>query len=509
TPGRATPAEPAPAAAATPPPAQDLPAAAFTTPDGLTASGEVALRWLADAHLHGVDAPLPEAVVAWRTDHDPAKRPAAEDALTDAVTRLAAALAPQPNTLPVLQDADGYYSSPDTLWLGVAPPEPTADLRDAVLDAARAGTLDAFLSARLPTEPQYTRLVAAARRYEALCGAGGWAPLPVPGAKTRRGSRWKDTAAVTALQRRLALEGYLSGDPTGVYDEPTADAVERFRAARAVWAKRYFDAEAAEALNVPCQDRLATLLLNVRRWRHTARVGEDTYVRVNLPEAIIRYVRAGELRLVHRAVVGSGKTIFHRTLQRDIRRNATPVMHDAISNVVLNPEWKVPVRLAREEIGPAIDSDPTYAERHGFRIVTAANGQKMYVQAHGPDNALGQVKLTFPNSEAIYLHGTPKQGYFRYPRRDFSHGCVRVKGIVELGLTLLQDDFEARGERLSERLMKDAIEDNEKTIWYGLEQPVPIFIEYYTASVDDDGLVHFHPDIYDYDAATLKALAGQ
>jgi len=493
----------------TPAPEPAVPGAAFTSPTGLTPAGETALRWLADAHLHGVDLTVPEAVTAWREAPLAETQAATEDAIAGAVTRLAAALAPRPNTTPILQDADGYYASPDTLWLDVEPAAPTDALRTAVVEAARKGELDALLTSRLPTEPQYARLVAAARRYEALCAEGGWAPVVVPRPEVKRGSRWRDTEEITALQKRLALEGFLTGEPTGTYDEATADAVERFRDSRALWSKRYYDSDVAEALNVPCADRLATLLVNVRRWRHTARTDQPTYVRVNLAAALIRYVRDGELRATHRAVVGSGRTMYHRGIERRIRRNATPVMHDEISNVVLNPEWKVPVRLARQEIGPAIEKDPEYAKKHGFRVVTTGNGQEMYVQAHGPQNALGQVKLTFPNSESIYLHGTPKQGYFRYPKRDFSHGCVRVKGAVDLGITLLKDDFEARGESLSEYILKKAIKDNEKTYWYGLEKPVPIYLEYYTASVDDDGAVHFHPDIYAYDETTLKALAAE
>ena len=499
---------PEPTSTPTPEPAPTpAPVTVFTTPTGTTPAGTAALRWLADAPLHGVTLPASPAVETWRDHPEPAHQAAADDAIAAALTQLAAALAPRPNTTPILVDDDGNYLSPDTLWLDAPLPTPDVDTTRAVLDAAQRGALDEWLENSLPGDPQYARLVAAARHYRDLCAAGGWAPLPVP--KAKRGSRWKDEDGLTALQRRLALEGFLTGEPTGVYDDATIAAIERYRHARALWEKAYYDADVAEALNVPCETRLATLLLNVRRWRHTARTDQATYIRVNLAAAVVAYVRDGELRRVHRAVVGSGKSYIHRTLKRRIRRNATPVMHDEISNVVLNPEWKVPFRLASQEIGPAIEKDPTYAAKHGFRVVTAANGHQMYVQAHGPNNALGQVKLTFPNSESIYLHDTPSKGYFRFPRRDFSHGCVRVQDAIALGMTLVQDDFAERGETLSDYFLKKLIKENEKTYWYGLAAPVPVFIEYYTASVDDDGLVRFHPDVYDYDAETLAALAGR
>ena len=59
-------------------------------------------------------------------------------------------------------------------------------------------------------------------------------------------------------------------------------------------------------------------------------------------------------------------------------------------------------------------------------------------QRPGLANALGDIKFVFPNDEAIYLHHTPSTGLFARPRRDFSHGCIRVEAPVALAEFVLE-----------------------------------------------------------------------
>ena len=41
-------------------------------------------------------------------------------------------------------------------------------------------------------------------------------------------------------------------------------------------------------------------------------------------------------------------------------------------------------------------------------------------------NALGELKILFPNKHAIYMHDTPQKELFERDMRAFSHGCVRL-----------------------------------------------------------------------------------
>ena len=53
------------------------------------------------------------------------------------------------------------------------------------------------------------------------------------------------------------------------------------------------------------------------------------------------------------------------------------------------------------------------------------------------DNALGRVKIIFPNSFAIYLHDTPEQALFDERVRARSHGCIRAAHPDMLGAFVL------------------------------------------------------------------------
>jgi murein L,D-transpeptidase YcbB/YkuD len=55
-------------------------------------------------------------------------------------------------------------------------------------------------------------------------------------------------------------------------------------------------------------------------------------------------------------------------------------------------------------------------------VLQQLRGGKLAVrQKPGPTNALGLVKLIFPNEYNVYLHSTPSQQLFSQTRRDFSH----------------------------------------------------------------------------------------
>jgi murein L,D-transpeptidase YcbB/YkuD len=123
-------------------------------------------------------------------------------------------------------------------------------------------------------------------------------------------------------------------------------------------------------------------------------------------------------------------------------------------------------------------------------------------QKPGPSNALGLVKLIFPNSYNVYLHSTPAQERFSRSRRDFSHGCIRVENPAELAAWALRDNQGWDLERLKQAMTSG--KDNQQV---NLAKPIPVLILYGTAIVNEAGDALFFDDIYGLDADLEKVLA--
>jgi murein L,D-transpeptidase YcbB/YkuD len=120
-------------------------------------------------------------------------------------------------------------------------------------------------------------------------------------------------------------------------------------------------------------------------------------------------------------------------------------------------------------------------------------------QDPGPDNALGLVKIMFPNPYLVYLHDSPAKSLYDQDQRTFSSGCIRVQKPFELAELVLNDP------QWNQQSMQ-ALVDSQETRTVNLAKPVPVLILYWTAQPRPDGQVIFRKDIYGRDAATLAAL---
>jgi murein L,D-transpeptidase YcbB/YkuD len=197
-------------------------------------------------------------------------------------------------------------------------------------------------------------------------------------------------------------------------------------------------------------------------------------------------------------------------------KDRTPTFSSAIQNLVFNPSWYVPPRIAREEIFPKADGDDSYLDRQGYvtrrvQVQTAggADGSAGEVrevtrlrQVPGPQNPLGRVKFNLPNAFGVYLHDTPSRYSFARSTRAFSHGCIRLGKAMALADALMADvdGWEAKRKRLL---------SSWETRTVSLATPVPVHIVYETAWSDASGVVHFHPDIYNRDDGLRMQMAAR
>jgi murein L,D-transpeptidase YcbB/YkuD len=224
---------------------------------------------------------------------------------------------------------------------------------------------------------------------------------------------------------------------------------------------------------------------------------------VNIAGAKVYFVRDGRVALESRVVVGS-------------RYTRTPVFRATMTHLELNPTWTVPASIVDEVLAQAA-ADPAYMTTQGMRLLNArgdtvpsrgidfgryrpADFPWTLRQDPGPLNALGTIKFLFPNPYNVYLHDTPSRDLFSREQRLFSHGCIRVQDPLSLAELLLNDPL------LWSRARLEAAVAERDTRSVPLPRPVEVVIQYWTASADEAGVLHFYRDVYGRDAALLAAL---
>ena len=97
------------------------------------------------------------------------------------------------------------------------------------------------------------------------------------------------------------------------------------------------------------------------------------------------------------------------------------------------------------------------------------------------------------------LHDTPADALFARQGRAFSHGCIRVEEPEALAKYVLRGDADWDDTKILEA-MHAGVEKHVK-----LKENIPVHIVYFTAWVDENGGLHFQPDVYGYDEQQSSA----
>ena len=121
-------------------------------------------------------------------------------------------------------------------------------------------------------------------------------------------------------------------------------------------------------------------------------------------------------------------------------------------------------------------------------------------QAPGPLNALGEVKLIFPNPHNVYLHDTSSRELFDQNRRCYSSGCVRLRDPFELADWVIAETPELTPEGLRE------IAAGNTETRLPLARPIPVYLLYWTAVHDPSTGIRFVADLYHRDDELIAAL---
>jgi L,D-transpeptidase YcbB len=351
-----------------------------------------------------------------------------------------------------------------------------------------------------PRQEGYLLLRQALLDLRDLSAYGGWPVIP-PGVTLRKGDRGE---RVQRLKARLFLSGDLD-DPAawkepGI-DELTTAGIQQFQERHGLEADGVAGPLTLAEMDVPVEERIRQVELNLMRWRQTPINFEKRYIRVNIADFTLEVHDQGKLVMSMPVVVG---TPYRKT----------PTFSAQMSYLEFAPYWYVPGTILSEDKLPLIRHDPDWIDRNHYEIVawgedpirrinpgqidwsniTSQNFPGALRMRPGPWNPLGQVKFIFPNRYAVYLHDTNEQQLFSHDARLFSSGCIRIERPLDLAQYLLEGVVEWDCERIL------AAMQGSETLKVFLPEKVPVHLLYWTSWVDDRGRLQYRRDIYQRDA---------
>lgn len=263
-----------------------------------------------------------------------------------------------------------------------------------------------------------------------------------------------------------------------------------------------------DKLNTPIEEKIKVLRVNLERMRWLPRNLGERYILINIPAYKLKLYEEKKVQLKMDVIVGKKKF-------------PTPIFSHKMSEVIVNPYWKIPQTIVKNEIIPKLAKDSEYLAKENIKVFenwdvsslefdvskvdwnmyvnndligTPKEAPMRFIQTPGGSNPLGRVKFLFPNQYSVYLHDTPEKQYFKMREKTLSHGCIRLEKPFELFeniLTINKDDI---------KIVKKLEESD-----YKLNKKIPIHIVYLTAWVENDKL-QFRDDIYNYDKIQSKLL---
>ncbi|MBE7183696.1 MAG: L,D-transpeptidase family protein [Methylobacterium mesophilicum] len=249
----------------------------------------------------------------------------------------------------------------------------------------------------------------------------------------------------------------------------------------------------------PVADREEKLKVAMEQLRWLPRSLGDTYVFINQPAYTAAYVENGTEKLNMRTVIGGVK-------------NQTAFFVDELERVEYNPYWGVPQSIIVNEMLPRLRSDPGYLDRAGYEV-TDSSGKRIpsasiswgsygakipynVRQTPSEENALGELKIMFPNKHAIYMHDTPAKALFKQDMRAASHGCVRLAQPREMAAAVLGTDVAHIEQKIAGGHSVEKV-----------TRKIPIYVAYFTAWPAADGTVKYFGDVYERDKNLGEAIS--
>jgi murein L,D-transpeptidase YcbB/YkuD len=315
-------------------------------------------------------------------------------------------------------------------------------------------------------------------KYVAIAKKGGWPMITTTEKTIKPGT---ESPLITTIKQRLQITGDLAvADTSQKFDSALEEAVKSFQSRYGYTPNGIITKQLIADMNVPVEAKVKQILINLGRMRWMPSLPNGDMILVNIPEFVL-HVRNGKQKVFDMNVV-VGK-----------EGHTTMMFTDDLNQVVFSPYWNVPPSIVKNEILPKMQSNPGYLASQNMEVVKQEGGLPVIRQLPGEKNSLGKVKFLFPNSFNIYFHDTPSKSLFNRDKRAYSHGCIRLSDPAKMANYLLESQPEWTPSAI------DAAMNSGTEKFVKLKKPVPVFITYYTAWVDETGKLNFRDDIYSHD----------
>ncbi|OLP61428.1 peptidoglycan-binding protein [Xaviernesmea oryzae] len=462
---------------------------------GVTEKGRAARDMLAKADEVGLDA-RDYAVALPEDSADPAAR---EKALATFELKLTVA------ALTFVQDTIRGRIDPNRISGYHDFKRKDVNLAGKLKVMAASGDIAAYLESQNPEGPQFQALRAELKRLTTENG-GGAEPIRIaPGTLIKPGESNAELPNVIAAMKQRGSEPFkarhgdlfarYSGSPD--YTPDLVDLVEDFQAEHGLARDGIIGRGSIRFLTGGDggSARIDKLQIAMEEARWLPDDLGSRYVFVNQPAFQVYYHDNGQEQFSMRVVVGA-------------KAHQTFFFEDEIQTVEFNPYWGVPQSIIINEMLPKLRSDPNYLDRLGYQVEVGGRavasssvdwyGSTNNVSVRQPpssDNALGELKILFPNAHAIYMHDTPSKSFFKRDQRALSHGCIRLADPRKMAAAVLNTSVDDVAKQIAAGKNK------------GVSVPsrIPIYVAYFTAWPNKDGQIEYFDDVYDRDLYMNKA----
>ena len=347
----------------------------------------------------------------------------------------------------------------------------TKEKYEKLLQLALTDSIAKTISTLEPNNPLYNRYMKALRAFVAKNNISA-NPIFI------RDPKVDSLGAVNDTRKALVYHHYLI-DSLKNNDDAYLTALKKFQKDNNLNGDGAIGTNTIKALERDNSKKFQLLAINADRWRKEQIISlPERYVWVNLPSYKLKIIEDDTVRLEKNVVIGKVNN-----------KNETPMLESSINQIVLWPTWSVPQDIVKHEM----------KSFKGFNVTTKGSWTSV-VQPPGNSNALGCVKILFPNKYSVYIHDTPKKGLFGSDFRAASHGCVRCQDPLEVAANLMMmDTFKITYDSLK------AFKDSKiETHTFRLKKAVPVYFRYFTAEADFAGNVKFYADVYGRDKQLIN-----